>query len=175
MRFVVIVVCILSFFGCQMPINVLSEKELAVNKILYDSAMNIKKETGLVPFGSGGQMMDQVKELTLLFLYHQPVDVDKARELLVTASETLLKEINSDERVRPYLDCYPFEPKNITIKLIIQKLDGESFGQNELCIVSTDAGKVEYKIDGPDPAHFVTIKDESYEEARQKLQCPRLI
>jgi hypothetical protein len=168
MRFFVILISSFFIFGCQFPIHVPNEKQRYVTDIRNNAALKIKNRTGLVPFGFGGQMMDQIKVVTLVFLYHQPVDVDKARELLISSSEILLHEINSDERIRPYLDCYPFDPKNISITLCIQKLNGESFGQNELCIVSTDAGKVEYKIDGPDPAHFVTIKDESYEEARQK-------
>jgi hypothetical protein len=169
MRFIVIAVLVFGFFGCQFPVNVLSEKELAVDKILYISATNIKKETGLIPFGSGGQMMDQVKEVFLSFKYHHPVDIDTARELLITASEILLHEINSDEMVRPYLDCYPFEPKNVKIEIYIQKNDFTVFGEDQLCVVSTCDGLLKYETHDPETPLFKSIYEETYQEALQKV------
>jgi hypothetical protein len=169
-RCFVIIIFVFFSIGCQIPwVNHCSEDERIVNQITNSAAKKIKRETGLVPFGFGGQMMDQIKVLTLVFLYRQPVDIDKARELLVTASEILLHEINSDERVRPYLVCYPFEPKNIVIQLVIQKEDGHSFGGENLSVITTRRGIIEYEIDDSVIPLLKTIYEETYQEALQKV------
>jgi hypothetical protein len=45
-------------FGCGKPfINVVSEKQTLANEVRKKAAVNIIKETNLIPFGSGAQMM----------------------------------------------------------------------------------------------------------------------
>ena len=81
-RSVLVTITVFLMFGCGKPIIILpGDKQSAVNKILKKVALNIKKETGLIPFGSGGQMMDQIKLLELFFLCHQPVNMKKGVNL----------------------------------------------------------------------------------------------
>jgi hypothetical protein len=156
--------------ACQMPfVSFLSEDEEFANQVQKKAAMNIKKETGLIPFGSGGQMMDQIKMLHLAFICHQPINIEKGRELALKASEELLLQINSEEKIRPFLNNFPFEPQNIIIELYIQKADGHSFGGEILSVVFVNEGIIKYKIDDPNSNQLLTIFEEKYEEALQKL------
>ena len=169
-RFFGYIITVFLLFGCGKPIIILpGDKESAADKILKKVALNIKKETGLIPFGSGGQMMDQIKLLELFFLCHQPVNIEKGRELVLKAGEELIREINSDNRIRPYLNNFPFESKNITIKLYIQRLDGFSFGEEELGVISASEGIIAYRVDGSVPGRLETVYKETYEEALGKV------
>jgi hypothetical protein len=172
MRFFLIIVSVFWFAGCQVShfSSFPSEKELNADKILKKVAIKVNQETGLIPFGSGGRMLDQIKMMHLAFVCHEPIDIEKARELVVKASDELLREINSDEKIRPYLGNYPFEPKNITIQIFIQKLDGHSFGGKELSVIHASDGIIQYEIESPDPYRLMNAFEETYEEALLRLK-----
>jgi hypothetical protein len=170
MRSSLIIISVFCLFGCGKPfINVVSEKQTLANEVRKKAAVNIIKETNLIPFGSGAQMMDQIKVLELFFVCHESINAEKARELVLQASEELLRQINADERIRTYLNNFPFDSKNITIKIYIQKLDGHSFGGKNLSVISLSNGVIKYKIDDPNSMQLITIHEETYEEALQIL------
>lgn len=84
---------------------------------MYRVAVQLKKEKDLHPCGSGGGMMDQIGMLALSFNYYKEIDIDTGRDLLMTTGKLLLNSVNEDERIRPYLENYPFLPKNIEIRI----------------------------------------------------------
>lgn len=143
----------------------ISDKEKAADAILSKVATKLKNEKGLIPCGTGGRMMGQIKMLALSFDYQKPLDLKTARELLVVAVQKFIYEINADPRVRPYLDEYPFEPKNIQIRIFIQDKNGADFGADKLSVASSIEGVLKYKIDNPETHLFKTIHQETYEEA----------
>ena len=95
--------------ACEKPVSYYpSEKEYLSNIITKNVATQLKNELGLLPFGSGGQAMDQVKMLALAFLSYKPIDIETGRELLVTTVNEFAAQINTNEAIRPYLNNYPF-------------------------------------------------------------------
>ncbi len=147
MRFIFYLLAALVLCSCEWggPPNPF-DKQTITNKIRKKAAIKIKEETGLIPCGTGGQMMDQIKMLYLAFVYREPIDMNRARELLIKAVQDFASEINGDERIRTYLDKFPFEPKNIEISIFIQNRNGGDFGKGSLCVVSANNGILTFDI-----------------------------
>lgn len=168
MRVFVLIIILIS--GCQInEAYRLSEDEKLVHVLLSKIAKKLKNEMGLIPCGNAAQMMDQIKMLGLSFDYFYPVDIDTAREFLVEAVEKFAHEVNSDESLRPYLNNYPFEPKNILIEIYVKTREWKDFGSGELCIVVASEGVLKYKIHDPENGRLKTIYRETFEEALQKV------
>src|SRR5262249_2655966 len=80
------------------------------------------------------------------FFYYEEIDIDQARELLVDAAKLYLTTINENERIRPFLESYPFTPENIEICIFLQNRDGSRFSPEKLSIVSFEKGILRYDI-----------------------------
>lgn len=170
MKLIFSIILALIFCGCENKYTYHpSEKQETVNAIRKKAAIQIERELGLVPCGTGGQMMDQIKMLALAFDCHKPLDVDTGRQLLIAAVEKFVSEVNQNESVRPYLDNYPFEAKNIEIRIFIQRPDGSPFTPNSLVVISAINGVLKYKTDDLNGPLFMTVYSETYEEALNKL------
>ncbi len=159
-------------WGCANPTSSYtpSEKEKLCNEVIRVAAKEIYNKTGLIPFGSGGGAMDQIRMLALSFHCRHEVDITEGRKLLIAALETFMTVINKDERIRTYLINYPFEPKNIEIEIFIQNEDGSSVALDSLCILGAVDGILDYQIHTPDGLWLETVHEETYEEALEKLQ-----
>lgn len=150
-----------------------SEKEKIVDEILHKTAAKLRKENHLISCGDSGQMMYEVKKLGLFFEYQDFVDIEKGRELLIAAAEKLLEEINKEERIRPYLANYPFEPKNIEISIFPIHPQNEN-DPLAFKVISMRDGTLSYKIDDPNGPRFHVVQQEKYEEALKLVQTPAL-
>ncbi len=171
MKFIFSLIIISIFCGCENKSTYhLSEDEKLANAITKKVALQINHEFGLIPCGTGGQMMDQIKMLHLAFDCRKPLDIDTSRQLLVAAVERFVSEVNANESIRPYLDNYPFEAKNIQIVIFIQRPDGSHFNPDGLVVTSAKDGVLEYKTDDPNGPLFKTVHSETYEEALKQLK-----
>jgi hypothetical protein len=144
-------------------------KSQLVNEISNRVALQLKKEQELYPCGFGSGMMNQIRMLALSFNYYNPIDIEQARELLIAAGNLLLKTINANEQIRPYLDTYPFQPKNIEIRIFLMTSNGSSVDPEKLYIVTMTDNILRYKIEHPETKKLTTIYSETYEEAIEKL------
>ncbi len=170
MRFIFYLVMVFAFCSCEWnhPYQP-SQKEKITNEIMKKAAIKIREETGLIPCGTGGQMMHQIKMLYLGFNYHQSIDVNRARELLVKAVQDFASEINGDERIRSYLDKFPFEPKSIHIDLFVLDRKGKDFGEGKLCVATANNGVLTYRAHDSNKSYII-LYQETYEEALQIVQ-----
>jgi hypothetical protein len=169
LKLVVIFMCVF-IASIADPQYMLSIDEKIVNKITLQVAKKISAEKGLIPAGSGGQMMDEIKMLMLGFDYRKIANIETARELLVYCVEEYLAEINTSEEIRPYLCNYPFTNKNIQIDICFFNPDGTYVPIDDIIIATADEGKIAYRISKPDRLGLQTIYQESYEEAVQKVK-----
>jgi hypothetical protein len=133
--------------------------------------LQLKKEKNLYPceFGSGGKT-----PVTLLhwgFNYYRKVGIEEARELILSTTDHFLAEINSNEKIRPYLASYPFQPENLQIVICFFNQDGSLLEPEKLSIVSIHRGKLKYDNLIPSAGlPLTTIYQETYEEASAKLE-----
>lgn len=140
--------------------------EKLADEIIKKVAYELKREKGLIPCGTGGQMMDEIQMLALSFDYNKNISIEEGRQLLLTAIGEFTSAINRDERIRPYLANYPFLPKNVQIRIFLKNPD-RSTQPDRLVVVSAINSVLEYEIDDPNGPLFKTIHKETYEEAHQ--------
>ncbi|MBI5272425.1 MAG: hypothetical protein HY861_00390 [Chlamydiia bacterium] len=168
MRICLLVIAIAFLIGCEkVPIKYqLSTKQQLADTNIKRVAIKLKNEFGLIPCGTAGQMMHQIQMLGLMFDYRQSADIEAGRKLLIAAIQELISAVNADEQLRPYLNNYPFCPKNIEIEIYLQNHDGSRVDGGRLSVITARKGILEYKIAGIDPRAFSqVILTETYEEA----------
>ncbi len=149
-----------------------SLKSRLVDEVGNKVFKQLKRENDLYPCECGGRMMHQITFLHLGFDYYKQIDIEKARELLMSAGNLFLKTINEDERIHPFLDSYPFLPKNIEILIFLREPKGSKFGPRRLYVISMSEGVLKYYINDPETNHLLSIYNETYEEAEEKLGIP---
>ena len=104
------------------------------------------------------------------FDYYNEIDVAEARELLMTAGNLYLREINDNEKIRPYLANYPFKPENIQIAIFLENPNGSKTASEKLSIITMKEGVLRYDIGVLDSRNaLITICEETYDEAAAKL------
>ncbi len=169
MRFVFILLLITFSFSCNKSNYRPSSKELLADEILKNSAIKLRKEKDLRLIGTGGGMMNEVRMLALSFNYYKPIDIEKGRELLITATRALADEVNGDTEIRKYLKNYPFGPENIEIRIFLRKPNVSDVAPGELSVISMLEGTLDYDIRDQVTDRLKTVCEETYEEALTKL------
>lgn len=150
------------------------EKENLANKVLRESAIKIKQETGLRPCGDMGQMLYQVEKLGLSFQYYKPTDIVEGRKLLIQAIDRLMEEVNQEKKIHPFLSKYPFKPHNIDIRIFLYEPDGKNVPVGALSVIGAQDGVLHYKIDDPRAPGFIRVYKETYDQALERLKDPSL-
>lgn len=64
---------------------------------------------------------------------------------------------------------YPFEPKNVEIRIFLKGPDGRAVLHGELSVVSAIGGVFSYEIDNYETKLFTEVLQETYEEAKKKV------
>jgi len=149
-------------FGCAQNSNY----ELLANRVIKQTAEQLRSEKDLRAIGTVGQMMGDIQLLGVEFFYYHLVNLSEARELLVYASRVFLNNINENKEVRPYLHNYPFTEKNIEVKIWMHQPDGKEPPQGDIEVVSLRNGKMLYRLTAPSQfAPWPVLHEETYEEA----------
>jgi len=99
------------------------------------------------------------------FQFRKPVSLEMARKLLIDSIQEYLSEINSSEKIRPYLHNYPFTAQNIQIKIFFCNPDGSEVAPDQINVASAVEGKMFYYIDYSEKHTLKEIHKETYEEA----------
>ena len=149
----------------SIPEFAISEREIIANKITLQTAKELEKKYNLVPVGTGGSMMDNIKMMAISFRYFGEIDIDTSRELIVKAIEHYLKNINTNAEVKPYLNNYPFTPGNIEIMLFLTRPNYKDFPPGQLESITAWEGKIKYKANDSTNKKFISLHKETYEEA----------
>src|SRR3990167_4129279 len=161
--FIVSIIFILFvWYGARISRPLYSEKDKLINEVNKKTVLVLKQELDLHPFGSGARAMYQIKQLELSFEYFHPIDIAEGRDLLIQAVNKFVAEINANEKIRPYLDHYPFEPNDVRIMILLRKSDGTKGASGDLAMISARDGVVEYDIYNP-KLFLENIHKETYE------------
>ena len=136
MRFFFVLKSIFIFLiGCSTLIDPIPEYEKLADQITDNVAKRLEaQKEHLLLIGTGGWMMDKIRMMAIGFQYFQEVDLKQARELLLYVINEYLSSINSNERIRPFLQKYPFTATHVEIRIWIYQSDGQLplFRQNFL-------------------------------------------
>lgn len=137
-----------------------------IDEIVHLYLATVKNELGLSPFGYGGAMMDNVKEVYLSLSSENCENIDSSRQILVKATELLLFKINGNEELRPHLNTYPFTVENL--KLDIGFCKKKALIENQMENVYLFRGEVEYDI--TEDGRYTPIYEEPYSESLKIVQ-----
>lgn len=151
------------------------DKQILADAVRNQTFKQLKEDLGLHPIGMGGRMMDQIKVLGLNFQYDEEVDIDQARELLMTAGTLLMSNVNINEQIRPYLQNYPFGPNNIRIRIFFGKPKGAMDDIDKLSVATLIDGILEYDINSSETGRLKKIYEELFEEAKDRLKANKRI
>jgi hypothetical protein len=173
MRVVLFLFLMIFVASCDPPYPIdnpyLPGEQTLINEVRNQTFSQLKMEKELYPFGTGeGGGVNEIRMLALSFLYYKEIDIEEARELLMAAATIFLKNINSNEQIRPYLKNDPFQPKNIQIRIFLKKPDGSKPNLDKLTVIAMVSGMLEYDIRSSETGRLTTICRETYEEVAAK-------
>lgn len=141
----------------------------AADKVTSRCTKKIQKEHNIQLIGSGGSMMDDIREIFLHFIDNKTPTIEQARKLIIQITEEIILEFNSDEDVRPYLSNYPFKASNIRIMISIRNPE-MNIKSNSICFISKGDHSIDYYTSDIGKDKYIEIAKEPYEEAQQKAQ-----
>lgn len=169
-------ICLIGCTTNQDEQYAIPKSEQAVNNLLDKIAVSLRKEYKMKPVATNVAMPGGVvKLLGLDFQIIGPLSRDEIRKVLIESAQDFLACVNSDEAVRPYLENYPFEIKNIEIILFVIGSKGIRLDDPYIGIAGMSYGKLFYEtlITTDIPTTKSEFK-ETYEEAVQALHIQLL-
>jgi len=139
-------------------------------EIVKELFTKLKKEKQLYVCEYGGGGKQPIGLIHCGLNYYQSIEIEEARELLVTTTHQLLRAFNEDVRIHPYLSTYPFTPKNVEIRIFLHNADGSFCAKEKLQAISNLRGKLDYLNERPDNRWLQKVLVETFEEAEAKLK-----
>ncbi len=144
--------------------------EVYVNQIVLSFAKEMAKEFGLVCIGEGGRMPHDVEEIAVKFIAYRKASINEARELEIIATERLLKIINNNEKIRPFLREYPFKANRAEVSISFNKPNNTSYTDGSVARVTQINNKIYYRGEDGRSELFYSLGEEPYEEALKIVQ-----
>ncbi len=158
--------------GMEVHIPHMPDKQSLSNEVRNHTILELRAKKDLRACGVGSGMMNQIKMLAISFYYYNEVNIDQARDLLMTASTIFLRNINTKEKIRPFLQNYPFEAKNIEIRIFLMKPDGSRPDAGNLTIVTMIEDELTYSVARPGTKMLDIVYEETFDEALTKWKSP---
>ena len=159
-HFVSILTLILLCLGTGMNMITLDKGEVLTNKAVSKFATKMKKK-GYRACGSGGSNEEnKAKVIRIAFNVDHVMSIDEARKILHEMTDELLNDINSNEKLRPYLADVPFKVENLSLSLFTSSTEPEKVG--DIVIVSMHRGILRYKAKAETLSGFEEVLEESF-------------
>lgn len=156
-------------FGCNSKPKHISPPYVEMaSKIRGTTAQKLAKRHNMNIFGIGGGMADCVNFLGLDFLIQGPLSKEQLRRILIDSVQELLKAVNGNEEIRPYLKNYPFTEREISVTLFIKDPNGKKIYDPEIGVASAGQGTIYYYTD--DKENMYVYKQEIKEDYETALK-----
>jgi hypothetical protein len=146
--------------------------EVYVNQVLREFALEMKKEYGLTCIGDRSRMPYEVSEIEVLFIAKRNATIEEARELEIKTTERFVEVINAHEKIRPFLEEYPFGANRAKVSISFKKENGR-YADEGVSVVRQCRGNVCYRVKVPDSPLFESMGEEPYEEALKIVRSPQ--
>ena len=144
----------------ETPIYV-TYSNLITNQFIKD----LKKKHNFHYAGGGGGFLYDVKNITLDFESHKILNVNEARKLFLECSEELLVRINSDDKIRPFLNHFPFSNKGTALSLSFYNNKGNYLENKHVALIFSCKNSIHYYFFDPEKQKLQPFHEESYQEA----------
>ncbi len=169
MRAIIVVILFISLCSCRREKQ--PEYIVLVDKMTVEFSANLFQEEGLYLSNYGGGLMDNIKMVSLGYHIKRHATVEEARELFIKYSQKLLQRINEDEKMRPFLNQYPFTEKDIRFRLSFVQKNNRPFTDGSVAHVSLVRENIYYDRYDGEKKRFIEILKEPYQDALQHVQC----
>ncbi len=152
------------------------EQEVVIDETFMAFAKEMRKELGLYSENMGGRMANDIEEISVRFVKFRPTGLEEARELEVLVSERLLRAINENEKLRPFLKKYPFTNDDVKVCIAFRDRKYFSYDDGSMERVTRVGDQVTYyaepvyKKDAPVYFGVSVVAEESYKEAQKIVQ-----
>ncbi|NGX48443.1 MAG: hypothetical protein K940chlam5_00028 [Candidatus Anoxychlamydiales bacterium] len=166
MRFVNLSIIVVLFFCSGCSKTEYEKKRNLENKIIGQTWRQLEKEKNLVPLGEGKSITPGSEYIGLYFQYFNPVTMEEARELVIYAAETLLHNLNSNEKLNESIDK-PYPVSWIEIRIHVYNPDYSNIQPPGISIIHLKRNTLTYLTE---EKRFEIIHKETYEEALEKLK-----
>lgn len=159
-----------SFFKSKPRTHVIMAEEIQ-RKVIK----TLEKRHQMNCIGEGGGMMGSVNVLALAFQIHHPMDCNEARERIVDCIQELLKAVNENVEIRPFLKNYPFMPKNVDIAIYTTYPNGAEVFDPFIRVASIyESDQIYFYTKAPDQSYgYKNSYLESYQEALTHVKSQR--
>lgn len=163
MKYILFIFC-LTLLSCQQ-----SSKHGQKASEVISSFNNKAKNNKLIPFGSGGSFLGDIKGFSFVFKSKQKLNIEQARSELIKNVENLLYDINSNVTARPYYHQFPFTVNNLDFCIIFE--NSEYYVPSPfIAKVYVYNSNVVYKVYDKQNDQLLELYRESYDEALMKLK-----
>jgi hypothetical protein len=153
------------FFGTQRP------DIKMINKHINAFATE-EKQKGFYLIASGGQMMDNIKVVHLSFDLQKKVGVDEARLMLIEMTQKFMRQVNADEKIRPYLENYPINHLNAEFTLNFKDKRHIYLEEGVACAMMVK-NKIYYFKSDSETGPLKDLYEETYAEALEKVNAKK--
>ncbi|MBI5346412.1 MAG: hypothetical protein HZB76_04650 [Chlamydiae bacterium] len=150
-----------------------SERAKLEHEVSVKTVEEIYQNKGLKFLGFGGGGPHDIKMLALSFKTYGKVNVDEARELLVYCVEQFLSNINSNEKIRPFLHNFPFTGNNIEIRIFFYNKNDAKVNPPYISYAVAIDGVVRFYIKNSFDK-FEKVSEETYEKALKKVKAKQI-
>jgi hypothetical protein len=170
------------FLVCFLPLNIYSGESYTpppydkiVNVIMSRSGKRLAKKHGLRQIGITEGMMDCVRLMGFSFQIFRSMDKQESRAMLVDCVQDFLSDINGEEKIRPYLEVYPFDANHVEITIYLKTPDRGSFYHPNFTVVTAYKGEIVYSTVDQKTNKYKSQEVETFEEAVEILkgECPQ--
>lgn len=139
--------------------------------IINKTGKKLERRHNMTVVGTGGRMMNCVELMRLAFNINKPLSKEESRKIILDCTSEFLREINSDQEIRPYLVQFPFRVENINISIFTHDEQGRNLYDPDITVVLIDNGEITYLTDDRENKYrFKSEYVESYEDALKLTQ-----
>lgn len=159
------IICFICFSSMKEPSNVkeLPEADKIALNIIEQTISSLSSKHNIHGIGYG--MKGKFQGLDISFEVLRPLTKEQARIIILDCAEIFLGNINSNEKIKPYLKDLPFTLKNIGVTLFIKDTNSGDIFYPNICIAACTSRGVYFRTTDPQTDRFKETYEETHEEA----------
>lgn len=145
--------------------NEIPETSKTAMEIMDQTIQSLSLKYNIHACGFG---MDEDKGFTYLeitFEVFRPLERDKARIMLIDCLDVFLKNINTNEKIKPHLKTHPFTFKNVGIVFYIADANNRDLVHPDICVAAARSSGIYYRTNDPETGRYKEKYEETHEEA----------
>jgi hypothetical protein len=160
-----IISVILSFVFGISQMNAAEKASPCLTQIVDEFTKIIRYDYGLVLVEDKSECSKDVEKISLFFKFYDELSVQEARKLELIVVEELVKTVNSNEKIKPFLKEYPFRTDQAEISISFPQPHNTRFSDLSVSDIYKIKDRLYYAQRDPLTKIFLLCLDETYSHA----------